>query len=235
MQSDLIKIRTNKAYDHLVELEKSGYISRQKHSRTNLIKLTEKFFRYFDLTEERLKERFKDFGSIARAIQEKEVEIEQIKNDQRKKAEELKKEDERIKKEIETLDAAGEEFEVPLQVYDAKQEKTTIANLLQHDKSAQERIANLEVIDIKNDIVQRQVQKEAKQILPYDEESSSTQKSEISQILEPNESESGVAKSIGSGEKRKSKGIKLSKEMQVRVDQRVQELIQGKEETKEKK
>ena len=43
LQSDLIKIRTNKAYDHLVELEKSGYISRQKHGRTNLIKLTEKF------------------------------------------------------------------------------------------------------------------------------------------------------------------------------------------------
>ena len=30
LQSDLIKLRTNKAYDHLVELEKSGYISRQK-------------------------------------------------------------------------------------------------------------------------------------------------------------------------------------------------------------
>ena len=40
LQSDMIKIRTNKAYDHLVELEKSGYITRQKHGRTNLIKLT---------------------------------------------------------------------------------------------------------------------------------------------------------------------------------------------------
>jgi len=43
-QSDLIKIRTNKAYDHLKELQELGYISRQKHGRTNLIKLTEKFF-----------------------------------------------------------------------------------------------------------------------------------------------------------------------------------------------
>ena len=41
-QSDLIKIRTNKAYDHIKELEKMGYITRQKHGRTNLIKLTQK-------------------------------------------------------------------------------------------------------------------------------------------------------------------------------------------------
>jgi len=48
-QSDLIRIRTNKAYDHLKELEQMGYITRQKHGRTNLIKLTERFFEYFDL------------------------------------------------------------------------------------------------------------------------------------------------------------------------------------------
>ena len=50
-QSDLIKIRTNKAYDHLKGLEEMGYISRQKHGRTNLIKLTQKFFEYFNLPE----------------------------------------------------------------------------------------------------------------------------------------------------------------------------------------
>lgn len=115
LQSDLIKIRTNKAYDHLVELEKSGYISRQKHSRTNLIKLTEKFFKYFDLTEEALKDKFKDFESIAKAIKEKEGEVERIKEEQRKKAEDLKKEDERIKKEIEAIDETEEKIEVPLQ------------------------------------------------------------------------------------------------------------------------
>ncbi len=118
LQSDLIKIRTNKAYDHLNELESAGYISRQKHGRTNLIKLTEKFFRYFDLTEEKLKDQFKDFGSIASAIKEKEEEIKKIKEEQRTKAEELKKEDEKIRKEIEALDESGEEFEIPLQTYE---------------------------------------------------------------------------------------------------------------------
>src|SRR3989338_5418358 len=42
-QSEIIKIRTNKAYDHLAELESSGYISREKHGRTKLIKLTQNF------------------------------------------------------------------------------------------------------------------------------------------------------------------------------------------------
>src|SRR3990167_410343 len=71
LQSDLIKIRTNKAYDHLSELEKSGYISRKKKGRTNLILLTDKFFEYFDLAPDKLKEKFRDFDSIARAIEGK--------------------------------------------------------------------------------------------------------------------------------------------------------------------
>src|SRR3989339_1984093 len=124
LQSDLIKLRTNKAYDHLAELEKSGYISRQKHGRTNLIKLTEKFFRYFDLTEEKLKEQFKDFDSIARAIKEKEQEVEDIKEDQRRKAEDLKKEDERIRQEIESLDKADEEFSIPVEAYNVSQKES---------------------------------------------------------------------------------------------------------------
>ena len=89
-QSNLIKIRTNKAYDHLRELEEMGYITRQKHGRTNLIKLTQKFFEYFDLPEEKLKEQFKDFASIAKAIEEKEREIETIKQEHQAKTEEEK-------------------------------------------------------------------------------------------------------------------------------------------------
>ena len=60
LQSDIISIRTNKAYDHLVELEKSGFISRSKSGRTKLIKLTDRFFNYFDVKNaEAMKERFK--------------------------------------------------------------------------------------------------------------------------------------------------------------------------------
>ena len=60
LQSDIINVRTNKAYDHLSELENSGFISRAKSGRTKLIKLTEKFFNYFDVKNaESMKERFK--------------------------------------------------------------------------------------------------------------------------------------------------------------------------------
>ena len=60
LQSEVIKIRTNKAYDHLSELEKSGFIKRTKHSRTKSISLTEQFFNYFDMKNvDELKEKFK--------------------------------------------------------------------------------------------------------------------------------------------------------------------------------
>jgi len=60
LQSDIVKLRTNKAYDHLRELESSGFISREKHGRTRLLKLTERFFNYFDLkNSDEVKEKFK--------------------------------------------------------------------------------------------------------------------------------------------------------------------------------
>jgi len=59
MQSAVIKIRTNKGYSHLDELEKMGYITREKKGRTKLIKLTQKFFDYFDVPPEKLKEKFR--------------------------------------------------------------------------------------------------------------------------------------------------------------------------------
>ena len=147
-QSDLIKIRTNKAYDHLGELESSGYITRQKHGRTNLIKLTDKFFRYFDLTEDKLRDRFKDFESIATAIKEKEIEVDKIKDDQRKKAEELKLQDEKIKQEIESLDDKDEEFEIPLETYDEKEDsKNKSSGTDNSPEIKKEIVGELEVFD----------------------------------------------------------------------------------------
>lgn len=72
MQSNIIKIRTNKAYKHLEELEKDGYITREKKGRSKLIKLTQKFFDYFDLPIEKLKEKFKNVAKLEKAIEEKE-------------------------------------------------------------------------------------------------------------------------------------------------------------------
>lgn len=76
-QSDVIRVRTNKAYDHIKELERLGYISAQKHGRTKLIRLSQKFFDYFDVDQDKLKKKFDKFGDVEAMIKEKEKEIEE--------------------------------------------------------------------------------------------------------------------------------------------------------------
>lgn len=51
LQSEVIHLRTNKAYDDIKELEELGFVTRIKYGRTKKINLTEKFFNYFDLPE----------------------------------------------------------------------------------------------------------------------------------------------------------------------------------------
>ena len=220
LQSDLIKLRTNKSYDHLVELEKSGYISRQKHGRTNLIKLTEKFFKYFDLTEEKLKEQFRDFDSIAKAIKEKEEEVEQIKDDQRKRAEDLKKEDEKIKKEIESLDEAEEEFKIPLDTYKTKSKEIISEEFEQEGNLIVEKkkIGEMEVIE--------EEEKSKKETKRDNEKTETPIKNETKQIFEQQETKQ-------TKQKRKSEGIKLTPEMEAKVDEKVEEILHPEKENKE--
>jgi segregation and condensation protein B len=129
LQSDIIKIRTNKAYDHLSLLENQGFISRAKKGRTKLIKLSNKFFEYFDVPPDKLKERFSNVAALEKAVEEKESEVQAQKEDLDKRREELKKDEkewkeyvstehERLDKEldelpeIELIDEQGEEHEL---------------------------------------------------------------------------------------------------------------------------
>ncbi len=59
LQSFVIKLRTNKGYRHLEYLEKEGFITREKKGRTKLIKLTPKFYDYFNLDPRQLREALK--------------------------------------------------------------------------------------------------------------------------------------------------------------------------------
>jgi len=59
LQSGIIKIRTNKAYKHLDWLEEKGFITRERTGRTKLIRLTPKFYDYFNLDPRQVKEAFK--------------------------------------------------------------------------------------------------------------------------------------------------------------------------------
>jgi len=234
LQSDLIKIRTNKAYEHLLELEGAGYISRQKQGRTNLIKLTEKFFKYFDLTEEKLKDKFRDFESIAKAIKEKEEEVDMIKEEQRKKAEDLKKEDEKIKKEIESLDKSEEDYEVPLEAY-----KTKPAEIVSEDYAKEgnlivekEKIGELEVTEEKKEKVGKEVIGPKEEVYSQEHEQAKNVPEDLPHKKEEKSSIFAEKEMHSMKEKKKSKGIKLTPEMEKIVDQKVEKIL-GVQETKE--
>ncbi|MEW6063439.1 MAG: SMC-Scp complex subunit ScpB [Nanoarchaeota archaeon] len=54
LQAEVIKIRGNKAYDHVKTLVEHSFVTSEKAGRTRLLKLTPKFFEYFDVVEDKL-------------------------------------------------------------------------------------------------------------------------------------------------------------------------------------
>jgi len=55
MQSEIIDMRGNTAYDHIKILRELGFIVSEKKGRTRLLKLAPKFFDYFDIIENEVK------------------------------------------------------------------------------------------------------------------------------------------------------------------------------------
>ena len=73
-QSDIIKVRTNKAYDEVKQLLEMGFIQKERYGRTYLIRVTQKFFDYFDLPkQDNVKDLFKDVKGLE-ALQKDDVE-----------------------------------------------------------------------------------------------------------------------------------------------------------------
>ena len=58
VQSEIIKLRGASAYDHMRSLVEQGFISKERSGRTYKVKLTKKFFNYFDLPSEEAKKAF---------------------------------------------------------------------------------------------------------------------------------------------------------------------------------
>lgn len=58
LQSEIVKMRGNTSYDHIKFLKDNDFIISEKHGRTRLLKLTPKFFEYFDVVEDQLKSKF---------------------------------------------------------------------------------------------------------------------------------------------------------------------------------
>jgi len=117
LQSEIIKIRSNKAYDHVAELKEADFITKEKSGRSYKIKLAPKFFEYFDIrNKEDIKKRFEEVEKKAEAEQTKRLEKEAAKQEEREnleieeKKEEIEHEEEKIernKKDEETDNIKG--------------------------------------------------------------------------------------------------------------------------------
>lgn len=248
-QADLIKIRTNKAYDHLKELEDMGYISRQKHGRSKLIKLTQKFFEYFDLHEEQLKEKFQDFKSIAKAIEEKESEIDKLRKEHKERQKEEKEKDEKIKESIKVIDDDGKEVPLEKAVDEENKErdiqfKEKLGRLDVFNESVSldvgpgegitEHLGNLKVV---NEPSEEQLIREHEMIEKIKKETSknvSDKKESIKKTVSGNDVGGSDTVDESSDESQKEElGVHLSKEEEEEVEKKVQEILHPDENKKE--
>lgn len=67
LQSEVIEKRGSHAYEHIKELEKAGFVTKQPEGRSYKLKLAEKFFEYFDVEGE------DDIREVFKNVQEPEV------------------------------------------------------------------------------------------------------------------------------------------------------------------
>jgi len=119
-QAEIIRLRHNKAYDHIKQLEEKGFIMKEKKGRSFQIKLTPKFFTYFDLPGKHAKETLKElFPNQSDEIEKSEQEIDIMEEQKVKAAEETenkkiqiqkqiadeKENEKNLKKELENLDS----------------------------------------------------------------------------------------------------------------------------------
>ncbi|HLC91295.1 MAG TPA: SMC-Scp complex subunit ScpB [Candidatus Nanoarchaeia archaeon] len=91
LQADIIKLRGSGAYDHMKQLIDQGFIAKEKFQRTYKIKLTNKFFEYFDLPSAEAKQAFlnqvppevlTEAENVEKEVDETERVVEQDKKDQ---------------------------------------------------------------------------------------------------------------------------------------------------------
>lgn len=61
LQSEVIKIRTSNAYEHIKELVDAGFINKEREGRSYRLRIAEKFFEYFDVPGDKgIKDAFKE-------------------------------------------------------------------------------------------------------------------------------------------------------------------------------
>ena len=57
-------MRGNTAYDHIKDLQQLEFVTSEKTGRTRTLKVTQKFYDYFDIVQDELKQKFEPFKNI---------------------------------------------------------------------------------------------------------------------------------------------------------------------------
>ncbi len=151
LQAEVIKIRHNKAYDHLKQLDEMGFVVKEKYGRTFRLKLTPKFFNYFDLPDKKhAKEAFKDVlpAEVIQNIENSEKEIEETE----KLKEEVQKEKDEIEKEIRKQHDEEEKSE---------------SSLSEDLVKIEEKIEFKDALEQENEIIQDEDEKSPKEIKQF--------------------------------------------------------------------
>jgi segregation and condensation protein B len=91
LQSDIIKKRTTNAYEHIKELADMGFITKERYGRTRKLKITQKFFEYFDIRKKEIKEMFDQFKKDEQEVIDGEKELVKLEKEREKEKEALKK------------------------------------------------------------------------------------------------------------------------------------------------
>ncbi len=85
LQSEIIDMRGQGAYDHIKQLAKEGLLTKENHGRSYILKITEKFYEYFDVEGD---EEIRDvFSKLKEKQQQKLGELEVIDIEERKRRE----------------------------------------------------------------------------------------------------------------------------------------------------
>lgn len=77
-QSLIVRVRGNKAYEHIKKLEKIGFITAERKGLTNILDLTEKFFAYFNVPKEILERAIKQEVGDQKLEEEKTEKIQEV-------------------------------------------------------------------------------------------------------------------------------------------------------------
>ena len=106
LQTDIITTRGNKAYDHIRLLKGEGLITSEHQGRTRLLKVTSKFYDYFDTASEEVKRQFQAItehtkqtmatkaGMTVEEVEQKERMLQELEEQEREKQQHIKQQQE---------------------------------------------------------------------------------------------------------------------------------------------